>query len=123
MSVGWLIIVANDTECFEWTGTREDAVAVQASFAATLAVNNAPLSPLSYASRSAGYLICYGMPKVGDPDLRPSCHGKRRDPVNIETVKLSILWQALRQRTPAVGKSRASSPARPSWCASPVIPT
>jgi hypothetical protein len=56
---GHIKVVANDQYCFGWTGTREQAIAIQELFheTASLFVGNHEC-----AVRGTGYLMCYGMP-------------------------------------------------------------
>jgi hypothetical protein len=63
-AMGAIKVVANDVDCFEWSGTKQEAVALQqAYFDATNAL--LPISEIrerpsahSYAKRAAGYLMC-----------------------------------------------------------------
>jgi hypothetical protein len=63
-----------------------------------------PVGAFSYATRAAGYVACYGMPQVGEPDLRPSNHGQRWDAQEIEVYKQALLWRALCEHVPNTGE-------------------
>jgi hypothetical protein len=61
-------------------------------------MDRAPVSSLSYAKRSAGYLMVFGMPQPGDPDRRPSAKpGDIWAEDEIAIVRAAILWLALRE--------------------------
>jgi hypothetical protein len=98
---GALIIEAGGKRGFEWNGTRQDAVNLQKRYLDI--VNQMPISAQSYAERVAGYLMVYGMPQVGDPDLRPSNFGAPWSADEIELNKIAILWSALHEHVPNTG--------------------
>jgi hypothetical protein len=95
-AIGSVEVVANDVECFSWSGTRQEAI--QKLYLA--ASNAAGANSLSYAKRAAGYPIAYGMPGVGDKDRRPSSYGEPWRAEEIEVYKMAILWLALREHIP-----------------------
>jgi len=109
-AMGAIKVVANDVECFEWSGTKQEAVALQQAYLDTtnalLSISGIRerLSAHSYAKRAAGYLMAYGMPKAGDADLRPSNHGNRWNQTDIDLYKSAILWLALREHIPNTGQ-------------------
>jgi len=102
-AMGSIKVGANDVDCFEWSGTKQEAVALEQAY---LDATNAllPISAHSYAKRAAGYLMAYGMPKAGDAELRPSNHGNRWNQTDIDLYKSAILWLALREHIPATGQ-------------------
>src|SRR4051812_30655775 len=82
-AIGALTVIANDIFCFRWEGTHADALKLSQQYEATsndlrLWELRMPVSrygrsvPESYAVRAAGYLMCFGMPKVGELHRRPS---------------------------------------------------
>jgi len=105
-AVGRIEVIANDVPCFTWQGTRQDMTDVMASYEATAAANGT--SPEIYAKRAAGYLMVYGMPVAGMPDLRPSNHGTRWDDINVAAHRMAVLWLALRETVPDTGYTLAN---------------
>lgn len=101
---GAIKIVANNVECFDWSGTREDAADLCNSFLATLAANHVQISADSYARRAAGYLMAFGVPKEGEPDLRPSNFGQHWTCTEITMQRWAILWMAMQERIPTTGE-------------------
>lgn len=99
---GRLRIEANDVHCFDWNGTRQDAINLQKRYLDF--GNKLGISAESYAKRAAGYLMAYGMPKVGEPDRRPSNFGRPWDRADIELYHAAILWSALREHVPNTGQ-------------------
>ena len=97
-ALGRIEVSANDNPCFWWEGTAQDALDIEERYLATVRAHG--WDATSYARRAAGYLLCYGMPKPGDPDLRPSCRGMRWDQTNVDTVRHAVLWLALHERIP-----------------------
>jgi hypothetical protein len=102
-AVGSIDVVANDIECFGWSGTRQEAIQLQKRYLDTVNVMSM-VSAHSYSARVAGYVMCYGMPEVGDVDLRPSNHGQRWNQIEVDTCKAALLWLALREHIPGSGK-------------------
>jgi hypothetical protein len=100
-ATGVIEVIANGVDCFMWSGTRRQAIKLQRRYLD--AVNLLPIGAHSYAKRAAGYLMAYGMPKAGDPDLRPSNHGARWDQLDIDFYKVAVLWLALREHVPSAG--------------------
>jgi hypothetical protein len=101
-ATGLLKIVANESDCFEWTGTRQDAVDLQKRYLAT--ANMVGCNPHSYASRVAGYLMAFGMPRAGDIDQRPSRRGDLWTENEIALCRAALLWTALREPVPGSGQ-------------------
>jgi hypothetical protein len=58
----------------------------------------------SYASRVAGYLMAFGMPKAGDIDQRPSRRGDSWTENEIALCRAALLWTALREPVPGSGQ-------------------
>jgi hypothetical protein len=101
--VGQLTVIANEAPCFEWRGTRSEALALQETYLNLVRIGS-PVGAHSYAKRAAGYLMAYGMPIEGEADLRPANHGTRWDAVEIEFYKHAVLWLALCEPIPGRGK-------------------
>ncbi len=101
-AAGSITIVANDVECFNWSGTRQDAVDLEKRFLAATGALGVPSH--SYAVRAAGYLMAYGMPRPGDIDQRPSTYGATWQHNEIEAYKAAVLWLALREHVPDTGQ-------------------
>jgi hypothetical protein len=101
-ATGVIRIVANDRECFSWSGTRQEAIELEKRFldAATALGDSA----YSCAVRTAGYLMCFGMPRAGMQDLRPSRLGDTWDGNEIEALKAAVLWLVLREHVPNTGQ-------------------
>jgi hypothetical protein len=100
-ATGAIKIAANDRDCFDWSGTRAQAIEKEKIFLDI--TNRLGLNAHSYAKRAAGYLMAYGMPQAGEPDMRPSNLGKSWDSVDVELYKLAILWLVLREHIPNTG--------------------
>jgi hypothetical protein len=98
-AMGSIEIEANDQHCFMWMGTKDDAIKLQKDYLRAVETWTM-VSAESYAKRVAGYLIVFGMPKVGDPDQRPSNAGMVWDKAEIAKLKAAILWMALREHIP-----------------------
>ena len=98
---GAIKVVANGVECFDWNGTREDAVDLQKRYLA--AVNGLGLDARSYAKRAAGYLMVFGAPKAGEPRLMPNGFGAPWESVDVEMNRNAVLWLALREHIPNTG--------------------
>ncbi len=98
---GSLKVVANKVECFDWRGTRDDAVALQKQYLA--AVNTLGVDAQSYGRRAAGYLMAFGPPKVGEPRLTPSGFGEPWAEVDVDLNKGAVLWSVLREHIPNTG--------------------
>jgi hypothetical protein len=101
-ATGKLRMEANDVHCFDWIGTRQDAVDLQRRYLDV--VNSMGIDAKSYAARAAGYLMAFGMPTVGEPDRRPSNFGNPWDRANIELYRAAVLWSALREHVPDTGQ-------------------
>jgi hypothetical protein len=102
--VGTILIEANRAPCFDWTGTKAEAIALQKRFLETMDLAS-PITAFSYAKRAVGYLMVFGMPNPGDPDRRPSAKsGDIWAADEIAIVRLAILWLALREHLPDTGK-------------------
>jgi hypothetical protein len=89
-ATGAITVVANDVECFRWSGTRQEAVDLQKRFLETM--NMAGFSASSHADRMVGYLGAFDMPAAGMPDQRPSNFGRPWDQIDVELFKAAILW-------------------------------
>jgi hypothetical protein len=99
---GTLHIEANGAPCFDWTGTKAEAIALQKRFLQIM--DFSPISALSYAKRAAGYLMVFGMPKPGDPDRRPSAKlGDMWAEDEIAIIRQAILWLVLREDVAGTG--------------------
>ena len=76
---GSLRIEANGELCFEWNGTRDDAIELQRLYLRGQRRGQGNQTHRAQAEstgkRAAGYLMAFGMPRVGDPDRRPSSLG------------------------------------------------
>jgi hypothetical protein len=103
-ATGLIEVVANEFECFEWVGTRQDAVAIQKRYLGTM--NTLSINARSYARRAAGYLMVYGMPDMltNRIDRRPSTFGQLWTKDEIQIYKAAILWLALREHIPNTGQ-------------------
>jgi hypothetical protein len=101
-ATGALKIVANDVECFNWSGTKQDAIELQKGYLDV--VNSMGINAKSYAARAAGYLMTFGMPKVGEPHLNPTGFGTPWESVDVELHRVAVLWLALREHVPNTGK-------------------
>jgi hypothetical protein len=101
-ATGKLRIEANDVHCFDWNGTKQDAVDLQRRYLDV--VNSMGIDAKSYAARAAGYLMAFGMPTVGEPDRRPSNFGKPWDRADIELYRAAVRWSALREHVPNTGQ-------------------
>jgi hypothetical protein len=99
---GSIKIVANDEDCFEWSGTRQDAVDLQRKYLNT--VEGTGQDAHSYAARAAGYLMAFGMPKVGSPRLNPTGFGEPWDKDDVELYRSAVLWLGLREHVPGSGE-------------------
>ena len=102
-ATGLIKVTVNGVEAFEWSGTRDEAVDLQKRYLAAVAIAS-PFSVESFAARSAGYLITYGMPKAGDLDRRPSSLGSLWAQGDIDVLRASILWAALHEHIPNSGQ-------------------
>jgi len=100
-ATGSITIYANAVECFSWTGTKQDAIALQKRFIET--ANTLGVECHSYACRAAGYLMINGMPRIGDEDRRPSRLGQRWGN-EVEVYKAAILWLVMREHVPDSGQ-------------------
>jgi hypothetical protein len=98
---GKIEIYANDMECFTWSGTRDEAIAVQKRYLDGM--NKLGVNCHSYAVRTAGYLMAFGMPKVGDQYRGPTGFGQPLDSGDIELYKAAILWLVMREHIPNKG--------------------
>jgi hypothetical protein len=102
-ATGALRIEANDEVCFEWIGTRQEAIELQKRYLDV--VNHIPdMSAESYAKRAAGYLMAFGTPKAGDPDRRPSFRGNVWQAGDVELYRLAVLWMVMHERVPNTGQ-------------------
>jgi hypothetical protein len=101
-ATGKLRIEANDNHCFDWEGTRQDAIDSQRFYLDV--VNTLGISAESYAKRAAGYLMAFGMPQVNDPDQRPSNFGGRWEAIDISLHRAAVLWLELLEHVPNTGK-------------------
>jgi hypothetical protein len=101
-ATGSIAVVANECECFEWSGTKQEAIELQKRFldVAVIYRNSAH----SVAKRFAGYLMVYGMPKAGDVDCRPSSAGQLWSAAEVEICRAAVLWLALREHIPNSGQ-------------------
>lgn len=97
--MGSIEVEANEQPCFRWTGTRDDAIKLQKRYLEAVETWTI-VSAESYAKRVAGYLIAFGMPKVGDPDQRPSMLGQSWTEEEIARFKSAILWMVLHEHVP-----------------------
>jgi hypothetical protein len=101
-ATGKLRIEAYDVHCFDWIGTRQDAVDLQKRYLDI--VNLTGLRAASFAARAAGYLMAFGMPKVGEPNRRPSSLGGHWLTEEVGLYHSAILWSALREHAPDTGQ-------------------
>jgi hypothetical protein len=97
---GSIEIEANELPCFEWTGTKDEAIKLQKEYLRAVETWTM-VSAESYAKRVAGYLLAFGMPKEGDPDQRPSNLGQAWTTEEIARLKTAILGMALREHVPS----------------------
>jgi hypothetical protein len=98
---GKISVIANGTHCFDWSGTREDAIELQKDYLD--AVNALGINAQSYAKRAAGYLMVFGAPKVDEPRLMPSAFGEKWTPEDVALNRLGVLWLVLREHIPNTG--------------------
>jgi hypothetical protein len=98
---GALKVIANGVECFDWHGTRQDAVDLQKKYLGC--VNALGVDAQSYGKRAVGYLMAFGAPVAGQPRLCPSGFGEPWDAVDVELNKLAALWLGLREHIPDTG--------------------
>jgi hypothetical protein len=96
---GSIEVEANDQYCFTWKGTKDDAINLQKRYLQAVETWTV-VSAESYAQRVGGYLIAFGMPKVGDPDQRPSNIGQMWTEEEIARLKAAVLWMALHEHLP-----------------------
>jgi hypothetical protein len=94
--------VANDVECFDWSGTRQDAVDLQRGYLDV--VNSMGINARSCAARAAGYLMVFGPPRVGEPRLSPTGFGAPWESADVELNRRAILWLPLREHVPDTGE-------------------
>jgi hypothetical protein len=96
---GSIKIEANEQSCFAWSGTKDEAIKLQKDYLQAVETWTI-VSADSYAKRVAGYLIAFGMPKVGDSDQRPSMLGQSWTEEEIAKLQTAILWMVLHERVP-----------------------
>jgi hypothetical protein len=96
---GSIKIEANEQSCFEWTGTKDEAIKLQKDYLRVVETWTM-VSAESYAKRVAGYLMVFGMPKEGDPDQRPSNLGPTWTEEEIARLNSAILWMVLHEHVP-----------------------
>ena len=101
-ATGMIEVSANELPCFVWSGTKQEAIELQKQYLES--VYAVGLGATSYAKRAAGYLMCFGMPQVGDVDRRPSRIGETWSADEIEVYKAAIVWMALREHIPNTGR-------------------
>jgi hypothetical protein len=95
-------VMANEVECFSWSGTRDDAAVLQRRYLNT--VEGTGQNAHSYAARAAGYLMAFGMPKVGALRLNPSHLGQPWDEDDVALYRSGLLWLGLREHKPGSGE-------------------
>ena len=90
---GRIIVTANGAECFDWTGTHGEAVALQRRYLDTL--NVTPIPAQAFADRAVFSLIANGgPPQVGQDDLTSD---------DVEALRNAVLWVILREHIPDTG--------------------
>jgi hypothetical protein len=99
---GALKVVANDVECFDWSGTRQDAIKLQKRYLDV--VNGLGINATSYARRAAGYLMVFGAPKAGQPRLCPDGFGEPWQSADVELNRAATLWLAFHEHVPNTGQ-------------------
>lgn len=62
-ATGFVVVWANDAECFNWSGTKQDAINLQKKFLD--AANTLGIECQSYATEAACYAMTFGMPQAG----------------------------------------------------------
>ena len=102
-AMGAIEVMANERPCFDWVGTRDEAIELQRRYLDAVSAAS-PHGAHSYAKRAAGYLIAYGLPTAGDPDHRPSSRGQPWGAGEVEIYKAAVLWLALREHIPNTGR-------------------
>jgi hypothetical protein len=100
-AAGSIRVIANNKDCFVWSGTRDEAVTLQKGYLEVM--NTLGIDRQSYAKRAAAYLMMYGMPQAGDIDHRPSNLGHLWANIDVELYKSAVLWLALREHVPDKG--------------------
>jgi hypothetical protein len=98
---GALVVVANDTRCHDWNGTRQD-IELQQRYLSC--VNALGINAQSYARRAAGYRMAFGPPIAGQPRLTPSGFGEPWETADVELSRLAVLWLGLREHVPNTGQ-------------------
>ena len=99
---GSLRIEANGELCFEWNGTRDDAIELKKLYLDNVGLSG--LSAESFAKRAAGYLMAFGMPRVGDPDRRPSSLGADWQLIDVAMYRAAVVWMVLDEFVPSKGR-------------------
>ena len=99
---GKISVIANEVHCFDWSGTREDAIDLQKRYLAR--ANALGIPAFSYSERVVGYLVVFGMPKVGEPRLMPDGFGEPWSAEDVEMYRLAVLWRVLREHVPNTGE-------------------
>jgi hypothetical protein len=102
-ATGKIRVEANDELCFEWIGTQQEAIEQNKRYLDAVSRVSA-VSAEAYAKRAAGYLMCFGMPEAGDPDLRPSFLGEVWRAGDVELYRLAVLWSVMREHIPNTGQ-------------------
>ena len=102
---GSLRVEANGELCFEWTGTRADAADLQRRYLnAANSVKFTGLTAKSLAKRVAGYLMMFGMPRVGDPDQRPGSLGAVWQIHDIALYRAAVVWMTMQEFVASEGR-------------------
>ncbi len=99
---GKISVIANGVHCFDWSGTREDAIELQKEYLARAGELGIPAH--SYAKRAAGYLMVFGAPKLGEPRLMPNGFGEKWTAEDVALNRLAVLWLVLREHVPNTGQ-------------------
>lgn len=94
---GQLIVLANGVECFVWSGTQADAIALQKRYLDK--INAADASAKEYAEHVIYSLIAHGgPPQIGQEDFSGTVTS-----ADIELIRDAVLWRALREHVPDTG--------------------
>ena len=90
---GQIIVTANGVECFNWTGTHAEAVALQRRYLDQL--NASPIPARAFAEQAIFSMVVHGgPPEVGQDDMTSD---------DVETLRNAMLWLVLREHIPNTG--------------------
>ena len=94
---GQLVVTTNGIKCFDWIGTRTEAIALQRRYFDRLDAAGADAK--EYAERVIRSLIAHGgPPQIGQKDF----DGVVTD-ADIALIRDAVLWKALREHVPDTG--------------------